>query len=123
MLFLLNDQIIEIDSPEARLNMRWHALGCTAPDQLRARDAIDFATRIMDDLFVKNASPDADMATDLAALIIARTGANAILFARPQPGRTEPRLTVLPEPILETLRTRATETGKLDLATIWPLAA
>ena len=46
MLFLLNDTVIEIDAPEARVLARWRDMGCGDPRKLRASDAVEFAKLI-----------------------------------------------------------------------------
>lgn len=124
MLFLLNDKIAEIDIPEIHLSKRWKCLGCGDPYGMRARDALDFVTRVIADHVREGMPIDTVLVQDLGSLIIAKTGANAALF----PGRDarvgEPRLTILPEAILRTLKQRADQEGRLpDLEEIWPLAA
>lgn len=123
MLFLLNDQIVELDSPEAHLLARWKILGCGEPYLMRAREALDFTAQVMTQLGRYGQMPSAETVADLAALIVSKTGANAILFARSEGGRHEPRLTTLPEHTLEALRGRADKTGAIDIKTVWPMAA
>jgi sulfite exporter TauE/SafE len=59
----------------------------------------------------------------LAALIIAKTGANAALFPVHDGRVSEPRLTILPESILEAVRARIAEGGDAGIRNIWPRAA
>ena len=49
MLFLLNDTIAEIDIPEIHLSKRWKSLGCGDPHGMRAREALEFVTRVISD--------------------------------------------------------------------------
>ncbi len=124
MLFLFNDTIAQIEAPEIHLLKRGTAMGCRDPHGLRAREAVEFARLKVEEALAEGGAPSAIMVADLAALIIAKTGANAALF--PVRGRVvgEPRLTIIPEAILETLRQRlAADGGRLDIAQIWPRAA
>jgi hypothetical protein len=124
MLFLLNDTIAEIDIPEIHLSKRWKSLGCGDPYGMRARDALDFATRVVAD-HVREAIPiDEVLIRDLGSLIIAKTGANAALFPMHGDAAGEPRLTILPEAILRSLQQRAEREGAPpSIAEIWPIAA
>lgn len=124
MLFLLNDTIAEIDIPEIHLSKRWKSLGCGDPYGMRARDALDFVTRVVADHVRENVPIDTILIQDLGSLIIAKTGANAALFPTLGDTVAEPRLTIIPEAILRTLQQRAEKEGTLpDIAGIWPLAA
>lgn len=123
MLFILNDQIVELEIPEVHLSRRQHVLGCGDIHSMRARDALDYAARVMAALYADGLEPDTALAEDLAALIITKTGANAALFPKADGPNGEPRLTILPEAILEQLRERAEDTGIVDVSTVWPLAA
>ncbi|KCZ93743.1 hypothetical protein [Hyphomonas johnsonii] len=124
MLFLLNDRIAEIDIPEIHLSKCWKTLGCGDPYGLRARDALDFATRVITQHVADNLPLEPELVEDLGSLIIAKTGANAALFPVQGNAVGEPRLTILPEAILRSLQQRAEEEGTLpDIAEIWPLAA
>jgi hypothetical protein len=124
MLFLLNDQIVDIEAPEIHLSKSWKALGCGDPMGMRAREALEFASRMVA-VHVQEAMPlSAELVRDLGSLIIAKTGANAALF--PVYGKVmgEPRLTILPESILASLKERHAANGTApDLAQIWPIAA
>ncbi len=123
MLFLLNDQIIEIDAPENHLAQRWKTLGCGEPNALRARDALEFVKAVIDQHRREGLRPDKGLAADLASLIIAKTGANAALFSPSDAGKFETRLTTFPELVLEKLRARSKGQQDLDVAEIWPIAA
>ena len=124
MLFLLNDKIAEIDIPEIHLSKRWKSLGCGDPYGMRARDALDFVTRVVADHVREGIPIDTVLIQDLGSLIIAKTGANAALFPAQDGNVSEPRLTILPEAILRTLKQRAEKEGTPpDIAEIWPLAA
>ena len=119
MLFLLNDQIIDVDAPEARLARRWKMLGCGDPRSLMARDALDFAKAVVDSYRSDEADMDAELKGDLASLIIAKTGANAALFLT----AGEPRLTLLPVHILASLQDKLNDGENVEVDEIWPKAA
>ncbi len=124
MLFLFNDTITEIDAPEIHLLRRASYLGCDDPHGLRARDAIALATAAVSACLADGRLPGAALIADLAALIISKTGANAALFPIHGTTASEPRLTILPETILEALRDQIALEGTLpDMRAIWPLAA
>lgn len=123
MLFLLNETVTQIEAPELRLLKRGPALGLQDIHAIRARDAIEYARARLQDCHDQAAMPDPALLADLAALIIAKTGANAALFPL-QAGRvSEPRLTILPESILEAVRARLAEGGRPDIRVFWPRAA
>ena len=91
MLFLLNDQVIEITSPEAHLLQRWRDIGCGDARQLRAQDAVATATKIYTQLSLDEFQ-EADLYyLDIAALIIAKTGANILVLKPTADGGFEPR--------------------------------
>ena len=119
MLFLLNDRIINVDAPEARLARRWKTLGCGDPRSMMARDAIEFTKAVIESHRVNEMDIDPDLADDLAALIIAKTGANAALFI----ANNDPRLTLLPEGILASLADRMAQGDAVEVGEIWPKAA
>lgn len=119
MLFLFNDRIIELDVPEAHLSKRWKTLGCGDPYGMRAREAIDFASRVVCENHSEGLDVDSALAEDLAALIISKTGANAVMF----PPSGEPRLTILPDAILAKLRERSGADAGVDVSGVWPMAA
>lgn len=102
MLFLLNDKVIELPAPEAHLLQRWREMGCGDPRQLRAQDAVAFATNSFVDL--QTAGDDDQMlrCRDIAALIIAKTGANSLILKPNAGGEYEPRLRTIPRLVLET---------------------
>jgi hypothetical protein len=123
MLFLLNEQIVEVTIPEIHLSKRWKVLGCGDPSSMRAREALEFVARVVS-AHVKDCVPlETSLVEDLAALIIAKTGANAALFPVTDGKVGEARLTILPETILASLRERHAHEGQVpDLKEIWPLA-
>lgn len=124
MLFLLNDMIADIDIPEIHLTKRWKSLGCGDPHSMRAREALEFVTRVVSDHVREHMPMDEILIQDLGSLIIAKTGANAALFPVFESSVGEPRLTILPEAILRTLKQRAEQEGTPpNIAEIWPLAA
>jgi hypothetical protein len=124
MLFLLNDTIAEIDIPEVHLSKRWKSLGCGDPHSMRAREALEFVTRVVADHVREHMPMDEVLIQDLGSLIIAKTGANAALFPVLESTVSEPRLTILPEAILRALKQRTEQEGTPpNIAEIWPLAA
>lgn len=119
MLFLLNDYIIDVDAPEARLARRWKTLGCGDPRVLMARDALEFAKAVIDSHRAEDTRMEHELVGDLASLIIAKTGANAALFLT----TGEPRLTLLPSSILSRLQDKMNEGESVVVEDIWPKAA
>ena len=102
MLFLLNDTVIEIDAPEAHLMQRWRAIGCGDPRQLRAQQAVAFAVERFADLDAANLEEQDLVRLDIAALVIAKTGANSLILKPNAGGGYEPRLRDIPVLVLET---------------------
>ncbi len=102
MLFLLNDHIIELASPEAHLMRRWREMGCGDPRTLRAQDAIEYAKSEVEGFARSGKLLDAQTLSDLAALVVAKTGANSLILKPTASGRLEPRLRTLPQIVLET---------------------
>jgi len=123
MLFLLNEYVTEIEAPELRLLKRGPSLGFEDVHAMRAREAIEFARSKLQDCLDQDIRPADALVADLAALIIAKTGANAALFPVHEGRVSEPRLTILPESILEAVRARLAEGAKPDLRQFWPRAA
>lgn len=104
MLFLFNDRIIEVEFPELRLARRWRTLGCGDPAGMKAREAVEFARAVVDQAERDDQSLDHETRIDIAALIIAKTGANAVQFVPRMSGPSEPRLSTVPEAALEAFR-------------------
>lgn len=124
MLFLMNDQIAEIEIPEMHLAKRWQSLGCGDPYGMRAREALNFVGRVVGEHIKERIPLEDSLLQDLGALIIAKTGANAVLFPVFGDVVGEPRLTILPETVLASLRERHRREGKApDMREIWPSAA
>ena len=124
MLFLLNEQIVDVAIPEIHLSKRWKVLGCGDPGSMRAREALEFVARVVSAHVQEGVAMEVSLVEDLAALIIAKTGANAALFPGKERRVGEARLTILPETILASLRKRHEHEGQApDLAQIWPKAA
>lgn len=119
MLFLLNTRVLEIDAPEARLARRWKTLGCGDPRSMMARDALDFVKAVIESHRANKTDLEDELAADIGALIISKTGANAALFV----DSGEPRLTLLPEGILASLADKLDEGSEVEVAEIWPKAA
>lgn len=104
MLFLLNDKVIEIDAPEARILGRWRDMGCGDPRLMRAHEAVDFVKTRID----PSSEPQEDEALrDYAALIISKTGANSLILKPTPAGDVEARLSNVPQLVLETFKTGA----------------
>ncbi len=104
MLFLLNTKIVEVAVPEMHLRQRWRAMGCGEPQTLRAQDAIGFVSQRLNTVMQAGHELDDDSARDLAALVIAKTGANSLTLKPTPSGDYEPRLRDLPQLVLETYR-------------------
>lgn len=113
MLFLLNDTVIEIDAPEAHLMQRWRAIGCGDPRQLRAQQAVEAAVNHFAQLNTSDENEVCLGRIDIAALIIAKTGANSLILKPNAAGSFEPRLRDVPALVLETyLRGAANDRGR-----------
>lgn len=110
MLFLLNDKVIEINTPEAHLLHRWREIGCGDPRTMRAQDAVDFAVKTFQAMSKR--APEETALHDIAALIIAKTGANCLIFKPTAAGGYEPRLRDVPVLVLETYLRGAANDGE-----------
>lgn len=102
MLFLLNSTIIDVPSPEIHLRSCWRRLGCGSPETMRAQDAISFVQSRIEDELKTGAALDPELVLDLAALVVAKTGANSLTFKSTPSGKLEPRLQHVPRLVLET---------------------
>ncbi|MFN4024048.1 MAG: hypothetical protein ACK4MQ_04395 [Hyphomonas sp.] len=122
MLFLLNDIVTRIDAPEMRLIVRASAFAADV-HALRPREAMDLVRGKLQAVHDRGQVPDRATIDDLAALIIAKTGANAALFPVHEGRVAEARLTILPEAILEAVRTRLAEGHRPDMGAFWTRAA
>ncbi len=123
MLFLLNDTIIEIDAPEIHLLKRTAAFGGCDVHGLRAREALELAReKFTQSLRTASAQPR-ELLADIAALIIAKTGANAALFPVLGGAVGEPRVAALPENVLEALKSRLAMGAEPEIEAIWQRAA
>ena len=80
MLFLLNDQIADVAIPEIHLSKRWKVLGCGDPAAMRAREALDFVSRVVAEHVREGVRLEETLVEDLAALIIAEASS-------PEPAR------------------------------------
>jgi len=119
MLFLLNSKIIEIDAPELHLSRYWKRLGCGEPSALRASDAVDFSVMVVNAHLKEGIDLDLDVQRDLAALLIAKTGANAALFN----GTNTAKLNVLPEAVLVGLFEELGVRDEVAIDEVWSGAA
>jgi len=119
MLFLLNSTIVEVDAPELYVAKHWRRIGCGDPAAMRASDAVDFSIMVVNDVTGDGLALDAETATDLAALIIAKTGANAALFD----GNNTAKLNVLPEVVLQGLQRELSKGGVETIKSFWASAA
>lgn len=119
MLFLLNKTIVDIGAPEHHLERNWKRLGCGEPASLSPEQAVQFAVMVVNDHILEGYEVREETIRDLASLIISKTGANAALFD----GSNSARLNILPETVLENLRT-ALEAGRdKELDNCWIEAA
>jgi len=121
MLFLLNNQVLELELPEHRLARRWRVMGCGDPHAMRAREAVDFARSVVDAAHVAGEPLGQETALDLAALIVAKTGANAAQFVPRASGTSEARINTFAEPVLDLFR-RATAADTPAAASPWTSA-
>ncbi|WP_084398173.1 hypothetical protein [Henriciella aquimarina] len=101
MLFLLNDHIVDVEMPEMHLERRWQSLGCGAPHAFMAQDVVDFVHARLDEARISQRAIGYQEARDLAALIIARTGANSFILRMRPNGSTFPMLRAIPVYVLE----------------------
>lgn len=122
MLFLLNDVVTEIDAPEMRLLVRGASFGGDVQG-LTPRGAMERVRSRLQAIHDRGQVPDRATVDDLAALIIAKTGANAALFPVHEGRVAEARLTILPEAILEAVRARLAEGQGPDMGAFWTRAA
>ena len=91
---------------------------------MRAREALNFTSRVVGEHMKDHIPLEDSLLQDLGALIIAKTGANAVLFPKFGDVIGEPRLTILPETVLASLRDRHRREGKVpNVGEIWPNAA
>ena len=112
MLFLLNDQVIEITAPEAHLLQRWRDIGCGDARQLRAQAAVETAVQSYTRLSLEGFQEAELSYLDIAALIIAKTGANSLVLKPTPNGGFEPRLRDVPVLVLETYQRGAANDGE-----------
>ncbi|MEM9740817.1 MAG: hypothetical protein AAF829_13225 [Pseudomonadota bacterium] len=124
MLFLLNDRVVDVELPELRLARRWRTLGCGDPHSLRARDAVEFARSIIDQAETDHTALDYETVLDIGALIIAKTGANAVQFVPRLTGPSEPRLSSIQPDALEAFRAlgEGRDAQRLNRAWSWSAA-
>lgn len=115
MLFLLNKRILEVDAPELYLTKHWKRIGCGEPSALPAEEAVAYAVMVVNTHVHDGIELDAETSIDLAALLIAKTGANAALFT----GTNEARLNVLAEPVLQALREELDQSSAVGNANLW----
>ena len=101
MLFLLNDQIVNVALPEMHLERRWKMIGCGKPYGLRACEVVEFVQGRLEEVRVTRESLSDKEARDLAALIISRTGANSLILRHRSDGSSEPMLRLIPAPVLD----------------------
>ncbi|MEM5516929.1 hypothetical protein WNY37_08200 [Henriciella sp. AS95] len=101
MLFLLNDQIVDVEIPEMHLERRWRRIGCGRPHAFRAHDVVNFVHARLEQARFFVHGVDHQEACDLAALVIARTGANSLILRRSADGSTQPHLRIIPHQVLE----------------------
>ncbi len=119
MLFLLNDRIVDVPVPEMHLQRRWRTIGCGDPCRLRAQDAIEFAQSRIALFFGREDEISELELRDLAALIIAKTGANCLMLKPTASGQFEPRLRHVPHMVLETYeRGAANDRGRRSIGRI-----
>lgn len=111
MLFLLNDTVVDVEMPETRLIQKWREIGCPDPADLRAQEAIEFVRDQVGQHMAAGYDMTNERKMDLAALIIAKTGANSLILKPSASGRLEPRLRDVPVMVLETYQRGAANDG------------
>ncbi len=111
MLFLLNDTVIEIEAPEARVLARWREMGCGDPRKLRASDAVEFVKQALHPWIGQTSAADGELLKNLGALIISKTGANSLILMPTPGGLFEARLKHVPQLVLETFQAGAANDG------------
>ena len=112
---MLNHRVLQIEAPEALLLERWRTMGCGDPRTLRAQQAIDFVTQRFTELMPEPEELHTEQYRELAALIVAKTGANSLIFKPTASGRLEPRLQDLPQIVLQTyLRGAANDSATIE---------
>lgn len=119
MLFLLNKTVIAVDMPEAHLAQNWKRIGCGDAASLSASDAVKFAVMVVNEHIHDGIELEAQTVKDLAALLIAKTGANAALFT----GTNEARLNVVSEAVLQGLHDELGQSGRAATASLWDKVA
>lgn len=111
MLFLFNRTVVDLETPEAHLSKHWKRIGCGDPSSLLASDAVDFSIMVVNDVINDGLELEVETMQDLAALLITKTGANAVLFT----GTNSARLNILPELVLERLQSEI----EADVEGLW----
>ncbi|MGB3625959.1 MAG: hypothetical protein WA989_09020 [Henriciella sp.] len=101
MLFLLDNQIVDVDIPEMRLERRWRRIGCGRPHAFRANDVVNFVHARLEQARFFVGQMEYQEACDLASLIISRTGANSFILQRTAGGAIEPALKIIPQLVME----------------------
>ena len=92
---------------------RWREIGCGDPRQLRAHEAVDFVKTKVQALPTPLPNDQDELLKDLAALIVAKTGANSLILKPTASGDVEPWLKDVPSLVLETyLRGAANDQDK-----------
>lgn len=119
MLFLLNKTIVQVEAPELHLANHWRRIGCGDPTSLLASEAVSFAVDVVNAHLHDGLEIEEQTAIDLAALLIAKTGANAALFT----GMNEARLNVLDPFVLESLQIKLGTGEESKADTLWTSAA
>lgn len=119
MLFLFNKTVVELDAPETHLLKHWKRIGCGDPATLLASDAVDFSIMVVNDVINDGHELEPETIGDLAALLVTKTGANAVLFT----GANEARLNVLPEIVLQGIKAELTGDVAADVNSLWPEVA
>lgn len=119
MLFLLNKTIVDVETPELYLAKHWRRIGCGDPNLLLASDAVNFAIMVVNTHIHDGLEIEQETVLDLAALLIAKTGANAAFFS----GTNEARLNVLDVTVLEGLQRELGAGADAKCRDIWTSAA
>lgn len=124
MLVLVNDIIVELDSPEAHASLFWHRVLEDDPRSMLTSGILDVVRDIFISTYADQAGTPADVnfIRDIAAVIVTYTGANVALFPTSHENGSM-RITNVPEAVLQTLQKRSANGRTLNIDKFWKKAA
>ena len=124
MLVLVNDMIVELESPEAHANLYWNRVFETDPKLMPTSSVLEWIRHKLPDNWPRgnNALVDIDFVRDIAAIIVTYTGANVALFpADSVDGST--RITCVSESVLRSLQAQCARGRPMNVEKFWRKAA